>query len=213
VRRLRQYSLRSLLVATLICAIVVAWYSRGYRRRQQFQRDMQTLSDMNIVFNVHTGDGQISSMRAYGGLGSAERFDKFCAIAERQPRLRGVSACWSDLSEAQVARLLALPVKALMIEQCSAGGTLRAEASPTLTRLGLPRTRIDDHSLAALGELPNVEHLDLTRTRVSDRSIDYLAGRKRLKLVILARCKVTAEGAQRLRRLRPDMKVGWEPLR
>ena len=63
-----------------------------------------------------------------------------------------------------------------------------------------------------LGEMPLLKYLDLTRTRVSDRSIDYLAGLPSLEDVILRRCKITAEGAQRLRELRPDIEVHWQPL-
>ena len=92
------------------------------------------------------------------------------------------------------------------------GGSLRATASDTLEWLSFHRTRLDDHSLQALGKMPNLKRLDLTRTRVSDRSIDYLASIKNLRRVILSRCKITSEGAQRLREKRPDMVVSWEAL-
>jgi hypothetical protein len=124
-----------------------------------------------------------------------------------------VSVYGTEFTDAQAKSLLELPLDALMLSECSVGETLQATASPTLKWLGLARTRVDDHSLAALGDLPRVERLDLTRTRVSDRSIEYLAGRMSLKTVILRRCKVTRDGADRLRRLRPDMKVDYEPLR
>jgi hypothetical protein len=216
-----------------VLAAVVAWLGHTYQRHRQLGRDKQALRDLGCVFDVsppskysiqrlfpaHSGsgyqpsNGYLTSVRNYDRLGSGTSVERFIDIISRQPRLETVSVYGAELTDAQAKRLLELPLEALMLSECSMGETLRATASPTLTWLGLARTRVDDYSLAALGDLPRVGRLDLTRTRVSDRSIEYLARRKSLKRVILLRCKVTRDGADRLRRQRPDMKVDYEPLR
>jgi hypothetical protein len=224
-----QFSLRSLFG---VMFVVAAWLGYTCHQHRQLGRDMQALRDLGCVFDVsppnkysirrllpahsasgyQPSNGDLSSVRNYYRLGYASA-ERFIDIISRQPHLETVSVYGAELTDAQAKSVLELPLDALMLSDCSIGETLRATASPTLTWLGLARTRVDDHSLAALGDLPLVERLDLTRTRVSDRSIEYLAGRKSLKRVILRRCKVSREGADRLRRLRPDMKVDYEPLR
>lgn len=229
--RMPRYTLRSLMALVTMVAVAIAWMSSGYRRHQATGRDIRALARLGCVFDLKpparfsierwlprhkvegvSYHGELTGVRHYYGLGTETRTDEFINIVARHPELRGVVVDGTQLSDSQAARLLALPLQQLSICECPIGGTLRAEASPTLTWLSFFRTRLDDHSLAALGSLPNVETLVLYRTRVSDRSIAHLASLPRLQSINLSRCQVTADGAERLRRLRPDVKVAYRRL-
>lgn len=201
-----RFSLRSLLLVMFVFAIVAGWAGNLYRRQQLREHDEQALAVLGAVF-----DEDLSSVRHFKGLG-ARGSEQFITIVARQPDLRSITLDGTELSDRQAAKLLGLPLEALAIHECSIGGTLRAKASPTLTWLSFFRTRLDDHSLAALGSLPNVKTLVLYRTRVSDRSIDHLASLSSIKTINIRRCKISPDGAARLRQLRPDISVKYAPL-
>ncbi|WP_442510788.1 hypothetical protein SH528x_002431 [Novipirellula sp. SH528] len=153
--------------------------------------------------------GYPATVRQYHDLNNA---DEFIDVISRNPTITTLTVDGTSLSDSQVQRLLELPLTALSIDECPTGDTLVARASHTLERLSFHRTRLNDASLTALGDLPNVHFLDLTRTRVSDASIDYLAGLPSLKALTIRRCKISENGKRKLENLRPDVKIKWEPL-
>ena len=152
-------------------------------------------------------------MTTYSGYRLKEdEIDEFVTILSRQPKLAQIQLDGVKLADAHVQQLLSLPLKTLWLTECSLGGTLRCKAPETLEKMALFRTRLDDHSLSALGQMPRLTYLDITRTRVSDRSIEYLASLESLDELVIRRCKITQAGVERLKQLRPNLHVAWEPL-
>ncbi len=82
--------------------------------------------------------------------------------------------------------------------------------APRLRELDLSFTRVDDTTLGHVDPAVPIETMWLTGTRISDRSIELLSAIRTLKSLDLQRTDVTEEGRQRLRRLRPDIRL--DPL-
>ncbi|KAA5541457.1 hypothetical protein FYK55_18000 [Roseiconus nitratireducens] len=221
-QRLR-FSTRVLLLSVAVAAIGLMVARGRINRYQQIGRDVERLDRLGFVVDLETPSDHFLSryapefkgyptyIRLYNDALSTSETDELLAIIGRNPSIEKL-VVHVRISEKDAARLLALPMQSLGISETPIGDTLNTSASPTLEWLSFHRTRLNDHSLQSLGPMPAVQYLDLTRTRVSDDSIDYLAALPRLKNVVLRRCKVTAEGAEELRRLRPGIKVRWEPL-
>ncbi len=219
-----QFSMRTMLIATSMGAIGVGYLGWHVRRLNQIANDVSFLRSTRANVDLATLDstliskltssfsGYPTSVRKYFGTPAIADVDKFVAAIERNPSITELVVDGSHLEDAHVQRLLSLPLKSLCVSQCSAGHDLIAEASNSITWLGLQRTRVDDRSLQAMGALRNVEHLDLTRTSVSDDSIDFLAQLPSLKKLIIRRCKITAAGRVRLTSLRPNLAIDWEPI-
>jgi hypothetical protein len=219
-----QFSMGTMLMATSIAAIgagVLGWH---VRRLNQIATDVSFLRstranvdlaipDSTLVLKLApTFSGYPTSVRKYFDTPAIADVDKFVAAIERNPSITELVVDGSHLDDAHVQRLLSLPLKSLSISQCSTGHNLPAHASNSITWLGLQRTRVDDRSLQAMGGLQNVEHLDLTRTRVSDDSINFISQLPSLKKLIVRRCKITDAGRARLKSMRPNLAIEWEPI-
>ncbi|MCO8121308.1 hypothetical protein NHH03_06125 [Stieleria sp. TO1_6] len=221
-RRLK-FSTRLLLLVVALAAIGLMFVRDRINHYERVARDVESLKRMHFVVDMETGsdhffarfapefEGFPTYIRLYADPLASQETDEVLEILKRNPSIEKLMV-HVTISEKDAARLLPLRLQSLGISQTAIGDRLNVKASPTLEWLSFHRTRLNDNSLQSLGPLPLLKHLDLTRTRVSDRSIEYLAKQPSLKNVILRRCKVTAEGAERLRHLRPDMKVRWEPL-
>ena len=127
-----------------------------------------------------TDDGLEASFVSHQGPVGASALD---ALA---PQVR-----WLDLSRARLAP-----------------GALSALASATrLERLRLDQTDVTTDELLALETPPDLRTVNLVGTAVDDRAVDWLAALPRLERVFLWGSRVTEQGAQRLRELRPDVHV------
>ena len=116
------------------------------------------------------------------------------------------------MDDAFAPRFLKLPLKSLALSEMTIGGSPLEQPSPSLVWLSFHRTRLDDHSLKSLGNMPNVKYLDLTRTRISDASIDYLATLPSLTTLIVRRTKITESGFEELRKRMPGTRIDYAKL-
>jgi hypothetical protein len=216
-----RFTLRTALATIFAFAVVFAIVHLYIRELKRVEADIGLLSRYGsnvdrapssrglLLRVVSDFAGYPSDVRQYLKLNNA---DEFIDVVARNPTITSLTIDGSSLSDSQVQRLLELPLTALSIDQCPTGDTLHALASPTIERLSFHRTRLNDASLTALGDLQNAHFLDLTRTRVSDASIDYLAGLPSLKALTIRRCKISENGKRRLETLRPDVEIQWERL-
>jgi hypothetical protein len=218
--RLR-FSLRSALTLVFAFGVIFALMHLYIRKLQRIESDIELLHQHGTNVDLAPNSvgvlsrflidfvGYPAEVRQYHEL---NHVDEFIDVISRNPTILRLTIDGSSLTDSQVQRLLQLPLTELSIDQCPTGDTLQARASSTLERISFHRTRLNDSSLTALGDLPNVYALDLTRTRVSDASIDYLAGLPSLKAISVRRSKISENGKQKLETLRPDVQVLWEPL-
>ena len=216
-----QFSLRAALATLFVFAVALGTSLLYFQKLKRVETDIEILrSHGGNVDRAPFSQGVLSRMVLdFAGYPSEVRqytpldnVGEFIRVISRNSTISELTIDGTALSDSEVQRLLELPLTSLRIDQCPTGDTLDAPASVTLERLALHRTRLNDRSLAALGELANVRYLDLTRTRVSDASIEYLASRPSLTTLTIRRCKITEDGKRKLEALRPGLRINWEPL-
>jgi len=82
---------------------------------------------------------------------------------------------------------------------------------PRLVKLDLRQTNISDEAISHLAGLEHLRSLNLFSTKVTDASVETVAGLEKLETVYLWQTKLTATGVTRLRELRPDLRVVFQP--
>lgn len=78
---------------------------------------------------------------------------------------------------------------------------------PSLERLTLQHSPLNDEGLAKLGELPKLKFLDVQGTQVTDKSVEKFGQYQSLNSLTIRETKVTAEGAKRLKKLLPNVRL------
>jgi hypothetical protein len=192
-RRWFQFSLRTLLIFTVVCAIGAAWVAT---RMEQKRREL------NAVETVVR-------------LGGCANFSDDCyddgllhmSPAEYEPpglltRLLRVAGLDSDFHVVHVH---------------FRGGTERTSvkdsdltmltAFPHLLDLELSDVEIGDDGLRYAAALTELRNLDLRRTRVTDAGLRYLAELKELKSIDLDGTHVTSQGIERLQQTLPKAEI------
>ena len=76
-----------------------------------------------------------------------------------------------------------------------------------LTWLSLARTTVTDRGLVYVARLKMLQEVDLEGTAVTDEGLKYLAQLPRLRQLWLIDSKVTIAGVQKLKKLRPELRV------
>lgn len=223
-RRLARFSLRTSLVIVLMLALASTYVASQIKHMERVAKDVSTLKEFHAHVElspvqtypmarfVPAFSGYPTGVRKYFDTPDLDGADKFISLISRNPTISMLTVDGTPLNDREAERLLGLPLRSLVISSCKIGDALDAQAWPELEWLGFQRTRLNDHSLKALGDLERLEHLDLTRTRVSDASIDYLAALPALKSLVIRRCKITAEGYRKLLARRPKVEIQWEEL-
>lgn len=90
-------------------------------------------------------------------------------------------------------------------------GLASLESAQALTHLNLRSTTVDDAALTSIAKLVELRSLNLYDTQVGDDSIAKLAALPHLTDLYLWKSNVTRTGVAELRKLRPDMRVRYEP--
>jgi hypothetical protein len=73
----------------------------------------------------------------------------------------------------------------------------------------LSASDVSDDEIAKLKDIRGLKHLWLTNTKVTDACIDSLAEIENLESIKLEQTAITAEGIERLRSLKPRLKVDY----
>jgi len=102
-----------------------------------------------------------------------------------------VRVVWLDLSGAEVDGAMARAIARM----------------PSLRRLHLDHSTIDDGTLAELAGVTKLEYLNLVGTRVTDASVDVIASMPLLERVYVWQTSMSAEGIEALRDARPDAEI------
>jgi len=106
-----------------------------------------------------------------------------------------------------VAALKNVVVLNLRDTQITSAGLVHLKGLSKLRRLHLERTQIGDEGIENLAGLDNLEYLNLYGTKITDKVLDQLAGLKNLKQLYVWQTGVTKEGADKLKRTLPGVKV------
>jgi hypothetical protein len=127
------------------------------------------------------------------------------------PQLNHLTLIGPTLDVAAIERLICNPesIRQLNLERTGIDASIAnlLRACVQLSELDLSNTGVGDAAVQALDSAPRLTTLWLTGTKVSDAAITSIAGLPKLGDVDLQRTEVTAEGLDRLRRLRPELTI------
>ena len=83
---------------------------------------------------------------------------------------------------------------------------------PTLTILDVDRTTVDSAAFARISQYPLLHKIEARKTKIDDQIGDYLQHNRKLEIVRAQGTKVSAEGAERLRKRLPDCLIDYGPM-
>jgi hypothetical protein len=215
-RRWFQFSLRTLLILTLIVAIPCAWIGRKIEKKRRER-------------------GAVEAIRASGGTASYdyevpwswfdrrdERFSPSYYGPDGPSWLRGMlgedffnEIVQVDLSRVPVARLDWLDTLP-QLRWLRVSRPDLADADLThirdltqLRSLELVRTKVSDSGMMYLGRLTKLQHLNLCGTRVTDAGLVHLKQLPRLQTLVLFATNVTDAGVHDLQKALPNCTIGY----
>jgi hypothetical protein len=197
-RRWFQFSLRTLLVSTIIIAVACGWLGK---RIEQKRKDRETVAAIIKLGGIVTYDYQTEDLRANpSGPGWLRDMlgDNF---------FNEVDGVWlrnatdADAGVANLKGLTQLRVLNLWKTKIGDGPLLHVKELTQLQELNLEGTSVTDVGLPTLKGLTQLRGLSLARTRVSDTGLDHLKGLAQLQMLLLDNTTIGDAGLENLKGL------------
>ena len=184
-RRWYQFSLRSLLVFTLICAIASAWVAHRMERKRDEQEAVDAIVKKGALVSYDYQIQQFSGFNANAQPPGPEWMRRlvgknFFGVVERVEFLCGTGR--PIVTDADLVHLRALP---------------------KLKTLVLRAPGISDAGLANLEELTGLRGLDLSGTSITDAGLVHIKGLTSLTWLDIRSTKVTDAGRAELQEALP----------
>ena len=208
-RRWRQFSLRSLLLLTLLCAVsLISWLRlvEPYRRQAKELNEIAGLKLKVRVKSVPVGADWLESLLGKDSLAdvrSISLHNADDAFARRLP-------AFVNLQELQLNRQNPIFIQELIKKgfvksqdlQLNGGitdtGLMHLKNLRQLTSLDLNTNQITDGGLVHLRGLTRLAKLDLSNTVVTSAGMEHLKPLSELTSLNLSRTQITDEGVQQL---------------
>ena len=218
-----QFSIRSLLLLTVVVAIPCSWLTVG---REQAGKQREAVAAIRAMGGLITYDYEAAyraGLRAAGaakgpptppGPAWARRLlgeDLFADVIEVGPFPSGVvvagpivdlSSPITDACLMQIGKLPRLEVLDLGYSQVSDAGLKELHGLTRLRKLSLNNTGITDAGLEQIGKVTGLEMLNLSSARrISDAGLEKLAGLTRLQELNLSGTGITDLGLKHIAKL------------
>jgi hypothetical protein len=199
-RRWFQFSLRSLLVFTAICAIVAGWIGRGIERRRREREIVAAIQNLGGSID-YDFDRKVASR---------QRFITVSTPGDFFNDPKGVSF-YGTGTDAALKVISQLPhLKKLVIRsspKVTDAGLASLSALPELQSLELSGTRITDSGLEQISKLTDLQVLDLAENHeISNSGFAKLKSLTNLRTLLLFSTDVGDEGVAALADL-PQLSV------
>jgi hypothetical protein len=225
-RRWYQFTLRTLLLFTLLCSIPFGWVGSRMEKARRQKKAVESLLALRgrVVYDCQLdGSGYFvenAEPRGPGWLRSLLGDDMFRSVVEARVEDDAGLRCLKELSSltdlyagrfggavdlsSSVSFVFEWPADDAQVTDA---GLEELKALRNLRRLCLDWTQVTDAGLCNLACLTQLRELDLYRTRVTDAGLEHLKGLSRLKKLNLLGTDVTAEGVRRLKESLPDCEI------
>ena len=196
-RRWFQFSLRSLLIFTLICAVGCAWVVRRMERKRKEREAVETLVERG---GRATYDYQDDGADPPGTDWLRELLGEnfFSEVVD-------VNLCgnWhvTDAGLARLEALTELQTLNLVVTSVTDAGLVHVKALTNLKRLILGNTHVTDAGLVHVKGLTKLKELSLDNTEVTDAGLVNLRGLSHLQRLDLGGTQVTDAGLAHLKGL------------
>ena len=215
-----QFSLRTLLLFVLVCALGLAWLGGEFRARRNCQRAVAELekAGVTVIYAYQydlartpepPGPAWLRSVLGDRFFGSVvdvyaegpQVTDSLLVYLQPLNDLKGLLLTRSKISDAglrQLQGLSNLEGLGLSYTSVSDDGMAHLTGLTRLTVLNLDGTRVGDSGLAHLSALPNLERLRLRGTRVTDAGLQHLGNLSSLRDLGLSETQVSDSGLAHL---------------
>ena len=201
-RRWYQFSLRTLMIFTLICALGAEWLGRKLEHKRREQHAVETLVkwggeisyDYEIAHVSPAGSNWLRSLLGENFFNEVEFVD-----------LSRIAATDDDLEN--LRRFPQLQELHLNVTWISDGGLEKLKELTRLRTLDLSGTKISDVGLPSLKGLTSLRWLELTNTDVSDGGLASLKDLTQLEWLDLSETKVTDAGVNDLQKSLPRCRI------
>jgi Leucine-rich repeat (LRR) protein len=221
-RRWFQFSLRTLMIVTMICAIGSAWLGKKIERKRYEQEAVeaivssggQVLYDYEMVkggtppgpawLRKLLGKNLFSEVVLVNLIGRGQASDSGLVVLDRFPQLQELDLLNTKITDAGLVSLRGLN----RLQELDLGETKVTDAGlvnlrglTQLRRLDLAKTAITDAGLVNVKGLTQLRELELVDTKITDAGLVNLEGLHRLQLLSLTGTNVTDVGLAHLKRL------------
>jgi hypothetical protein len=228
-RRWFQFSLRTLLIFTLVCAIACAWVARRMERKRKEREAVKAIESLNGAAHYDyvierlgkpsgpdwlrtlLGENFFSDVAVVNLMHNRNICDADLVNVEEFSQLN-----WLDLSFSpnigddglkHIEGLSQLEHLDLSGTRITDSGIARLTALTQLRELSLLRTEIDDAGLIQLKGFTKMKELNLDFTRVTDAGLGHLKGMAELKSLDLIDTVVTTAGVESLHNVLPNCRI------
>jgi hypothetical protein len=202
-----RFSLRTLLLGTVLIGFVAAWYSAEWNRiqRQRSLMEMLSTNQVSVYWDYQSSAGANIDltqpppgsriMRALFGddasayvdtaylLNVGEQTDASLALLSNFPKLKTivVGPGMTHAGLQHIARNPQLAELAIIDAQVSAEGLAQLKRLGRLKHLALSSNKIGDDELRGVEQLCQLESLRLSATKVTSRGLQHLLNLKELR--------------------------------
>ncbi len=217
-KRIRiRFSLRTLLIMTMIAGLGLAWIGNRVRHVRQQRQLVRTAYDHGFLVGF---DDSVAEW-AYGrfGMNGALACGDLDIVCKNTPiadgdlealsglRFLSLSLNRSNITDDQIVRWT--PPRALVSFEAQATGLGDKSAEhlarfEQLEEIDLHGTKISDEGVSHLARLPRLYALGLRKTTITDAAIKDLAKMKQLRVLKVWQTSMTPEGVEELRRALPE---------
>jgi Leucine-rich repeat (LRR) protein len=184
-RRWFQFSLRTLLIVTLVVAIPCAWVGRKIERKRRERAAVALIENLggHVVYNYQT-DG---TREPFGPAWLRELLGKdFFSEVDRIRLMSVTDDVLQQLKQFGELRSLLLDGSGI-----TDPGLEHLEGLTHLSDLNLSRTAITDAGLAHLAGLADLERLDISESHITGAGVDSLKGLPHLQMLELHQTQIT----------------------
>lgn len=218
-RRWFQFSLRTLMLFTLVCAIASARVGCELEETRREQAVVAEIEAMRGTVVYHDTDGppwiaQHFRRVRWVDLGRPGITDaQLEYVTKHLRKLAGLEELWldgapiTDAGLSHVIELRGLKILYLDDTRVTDTGLVHLKDIPHLRELGLRGTKITDVGVKQLTALSGLEELCLCETLVTDAGLEPLKEMAGLEILGLSYTKVTDEGVEKFQRLMPNCTV------
>jgi len=223
-RRWFQFSLRSLLIFTMICAVACGLLGKRMEQKRKEREGVEAILRLGgtVRYDYQEGNGKPPGpdwLRDLAGkdffsavvevrlLGNPKVTDAELAHLEEMPQLQVLNIFATNVTDAGLShlrRLSKLERLYLGNTRITDAGLINLQGLNRLQRISLWKTKVTDAGLEQVQELSNLRELYLHSTNVSDAGLAHLKGLNELERLDLAETRVTDAGVNELRKALPN---------
>ena len=208
--RWNQFSLKTLMLAVVVCALPLSWFAV---RAERTKKEREATAEIDRLGGKVCYDYQCdeSNTQLGGAIAPGPAWLRKLRGDDFLASVVCVHVKGGQVTDDVLKRLTdqLANVELLDIERAGVtdAGLAHLDRLSELKCLDLDHTRLSDAGLANLKGLTQLRRLNLCNTNITDAGLVHLEGLTNLKRLSLEGCKVSDEGVRKLQEALPNMDI------